>query len=616
MKNPNLILTGFVATLWMFTGMDVMGQGSLTPPGAPGATMKTLAQVEPRTPISSLPYTISEPGSYYVTGNLSSTGHGIIIQSSGVTVDLMGFSLIGDGVGGDFGIHVAGSTNAVIDKVVIRGGTISGFYRGLYYEHANNSRIERCLVSGNNSQGVYLLGQYGQCNWNTIADCTITENSEGGVRLSGSSGQCNGNTIADCTISGNGEVGVYLQGGGSGGQCEGNTIYGNTISRNTLTGVYLEYADGNRVEANNISGTTGEFMANGIRTYATVDNLILKNSCVGYELNFDLDPDDIFVPVEITSEIANIQTQQSAQQADIDQLQLQNTMLLGGQTNIQTQQAAIQDDPRIPISSLPYTISESGSYYVTGNLSSTGHGIIIQSSGVTVDLMGFSLTGDRWIGPSPWTSDFGIHVDGSTNAVIDKVVIKRGTISRFYHGLYCRLMNNSRIKDLIVFDNSMDGVKLYGYQGQCNGNTIADCTISDNGGYGVYLSYQCKGNTIADCTISDNGKFGVYLYSQCKGNSIEGNQICRNRDAGVYLTYADGNRVEGNNVWGTTGAMLHTYGIKTVFTTGNLILKNSCVENEDNYELDSDDTAGPIVSASGFLSATGDAAHPWANFSR
>ena len=133
MKNPARILTGLVAALWMFMGTDIMGQGSLTPPGAPGETMKTLEQVEPRTPISSLPYTISEPGSYYVTGNLSSTGHGIIIQSSGVTVDLMGFSLIGDGVGGDFGIHVAGSTNAVIDKVVIKGGTISGFDCGWFF---------------------------------------------------------------------------------------------------------------------------------------------------------------------------------------------------------------------------------------------------------------------------------------------------------------------------------------------------------------------------------------------------------------------------------------------------------------------------------------------------
>ena len=131
MKNPKRILTGFVATLWMFMGMDVMGQGSLTPPGAPGETMKTLAQVEPRTPISSLPYTISEPGSYYVTGNLSSTGHGIIIESSGLTVNLMGFSLTGDGDSFyDDGITMRAVP--VIDKVVIKGGTISGFDCGLF----------------------------------------------------------------------------------------------------------------------------------------------------------------------------------------------------------------------------------------------------------------------------------------------------------------------------------------------------------------------------------------------------------------------------------------------------------------------------------------------------
>ena len=44
MKNSKGILTGFVATLWMFMGMDVMGQGSLTPPGAPGETMHTLEE--------------------------------------------------------------------------------------------------------------------------------------------------------------------------------------------------------------------------------------------------------------------------------------------------------------------------------------------------------------------------------------------------------------------------------------------------------------------------------------------------------------------------------------------------------------------------------------------
>jgi len=48
------------------TSRPCAAQGPLTPSGAPEPTMKTLGQVDPRTPISSLPYTIDPPGSYYV----------------------------------------------------------------------------------------------------------------------------------------------------------------------------------------------------------------------------------------------------------------------------------------------------------------------------------------------------------------------------------------------------------------------------------------------------------------------------------------------------------------------------------------------------------------------
>ena len=54
---------------------------------------------------------------------------------------------------------------------------------------------------------------------------------------------------------------------------------------------------------------------------------------------------------------------------------------------------------------------------------------------------------------------------------------------------------------------------------------------------------------------------------------------------------------------------------KTYFDQNKLIMKNSCAANGINYELGTGDTAGPIVSASDFLLARGDASHPWANFS-
>ena len=264
MKNPARIRTGLVAALWMFMGTHVMGQGSLTPPGAPGETMKSLEQVEPRTPISSLPYTITESGSYYVTGNLSSTTNGIVIEASGVTVDLMGFSITGDGSNGDYGIYVDGSTNAVIENLVIKGGRIGGFFEGLYCRYMNNSRIEQMVVSDNTDDGVTLYGR---------------------------DGQCNGNTIADCTISGNGIDGVSLYNGN--GQCKGNTIQDNRISQNTDRGINLFTADGNRVEANNIWGN----VAYGIYSNSAQGNFVLKNTCVGNGTNYELDSDDTFGPI-------------------------------------------------------------------------------------------------------------------------------------------------------------------------------------------------------------------------------------------------------------------------------------------------------------------------------
>src|SRR5208337_66021 len=73
---------------------SAFGQGSLTPPpGAPAPTMKSLDQIEARTPIST-PYTITQPGSYYLTTNLNLTeGDAINIETDGVTLDLNGFTI-------------------------------------------------------------------------------------------------------------------------------------------------------------------------------------------------------------------------------------------------------------------------------------------------------------------------------------------------------------------------------------------------------------------------------------------------------------------------------------------------------------------------------------------
>ncbi len=54
--------------------------------------------------------TISQPGSYTLTKNLTSTGDCIVIASDFVTLDLAGFTISGTGTPTSVGIHEAPGT--------------------------------------------------------------------------------------------------------------------------------------------------------------------------------------------------------------------------------------------------------------------------------------------------------------------------------------------------------------------------------------------------------------------------------------------------------------------------------------------------------------------------
>jgi hypothetical protein len=159
---------------------SAFAQGNLTPPGAPAPTMKTLAQIEPRTPISSAPFTIAAPGSYYLTTNLTvSGGDAITIAANGVTLDLNGFTIASTAASAaGTGISINNVRNLAILNGFIQGGVTnngsgvysgSGFWDGIYGYPVQNARVSGVSVSGCSDNGIYL----GLGDATVVESCTV-----------------------------------------------------------------------------------------------------------------------------------------------------------------------------------------------------------------------------------------------------------------------------------------------------------------------------------------------------------------------------------------------------------------------------------------------------------
>ena len=287
---------------------SAFGQGALTPPGAPAPGMKTLAQIEPRTPISSVPFTISQPGSYYLTTNLTGVSgqNGITISNNNVTLDLNGFALTGV-AGSSYGVVISGSwTNETI-----RNGSISGWGNSGAdgYSFAGNSRSEcweHLSVSANSSFGIYAgnasvrdclcFGNANvgiRCNIGEIRNCVSAQNGGAGIVLqNGDVRDCESHDnnfdgisvspgfVTGCLVQNNGQSGILVNLPGS--QVIGNNCIGNNTSGSTFgAGIYINDSN-NRIEDNHVSasGYAG-ISVNSIYTH----NFIIKNTVTGNGTN-------------------------------------------------------------------------------------------------------------------------------------------------------------------------------------------------------------------------------------------------------------------------------------------------------------------------------------------
>jgi hypothetical protein len=274
---PRLLLTLLFLSTINSRLSTIRAQGTLTPPGAPAPTMKTLAQIEPRIPVDAAHtpgdfsdvFVISQPGAYYLTTNVIGVNSkaGIAILANNVTLDLSGFAMLGTSSSYDGIVVYSGLTN-----IVIRNGIVTGWGAGNYGIRClgQNVIFERLNISANN------FGM--SCNsGNVVRDCVINANQRDGIDVNGS-----GVLILNNNLAGNNTLGLgnsCMSIAGANARIEGNHIVGtgtgygilipnvgsftnNIIVRNSVIG------NG----ANNYSIIPGNIVGPMINTIGTITN--------------------------------------------------------------------------------------------------------------------------------------------------------------------------------------------------------------------------------------------------------------------------------------------------------------------------------------------------------
>jgi parallel beta-helix repeat protein len=315
--------------------------GPLSPPLGPVvSTFKTLTEVEPRIAINATntpggataTFRITQPGSYYLTGNIAGVAgkHGIEIAASGVTVDLMGFDLAGFvGIGSVDGVSVTalGLSNIAVVNGSVRNWTDDGVDLGAVL--ARNCRVANVLASGNAGNGIVVTGgtvqncsaydnsgvgivtgngcTVTQCSayLNTlsgistgtgcsVANCSADSNTADGIRA------LEGSTVTNCSATGNTADGIDTTDGCTVANCSAYDNIGNgirafngsavtdcTARDNTLDGILC--ASGCVIRGNTCTRNgSGAGDGAGIHVQAS-DNRIEGNNCTGADQGIDVD---------------------------------------------------------------------------------------------------------------------------------------------------------------------------------------------------------------------------------------------------------------------------------------------------------------------------------------
>ena len=257
-------------------GMLVVGAmvfgGPITPPGgAIAPTGRTLDEIFNKVPVvgaadgripiagGTSTVTISQPGSYVLTGNITvSSGSGININASDVTLDLNGFRVMTTANSGTVIVINTGTNN-----VVVRNGLVAGGNTGVACtNNAVGALIEDVAISGTKITGISLSGG---CRGCIIHRCRVSDTgstttaADASLGITGiSNGLAIGTRIEDCSVSR-----LFYNGSGT-GTLRGISMGG---SASAVIGCNV-YHDG-ALTGTGIAGTGSVYRNNTVTNFGT-----------------------------------------------------------------------------------------------------------------------------------------------------------------------------------------------------------------------------------------------------------------------------------------------------------------------------------------------------------
>jgi len=146
--------------------------------------------------------TISNPGSYVLTDNLSANADCLVITADFVTINLAGFTISGGGAG--FGIAASPGSGQRLRGIAVRNGSITNFFFGVDLASADGSIVEGLRLSGN-SEGIAAVNAI--VKGNTVTGFDFFGISASASVITGNNASFSNNVSgADGFVSGGGTV--------------------------------------------------------------------------------------------------------------------------------------------------------------------------------------------------------------------------------------------------------------------------------------------------------------------------------------------------------------------------------------------------------------------------